>query len=215
MKRILSVFLLFATLLTSLTILSATAAVEEGLRIVSTGCSYTSSKPYTTDANKYTDNYRNKKMNELTDGKYGTSTVGAEWYGFNGASTYEIVVDLGKTYSDLARVQVQFGKQDSWGIVLPAAVKAFGSVDGKNFTMLGTLTDTTGGTGVNHDYAVDISGEYRYIRIEITSAGAFAFVSEVDVLCGYVDTLSFPKGNAFLAHLYIFALHTSLHFCHR
>ena len=206
MKKFLSVILLLSTLLTSLAVFSATAAVEEGLRIVSTGCSYTSSKPYTTDADKYTDNYRNKKMNELTDGKYGVSTGGAEWYGFNGASTYEIVVDLGKTYSDLARVQVQFGKQDSWGIVLPAAVKAFGSVDGKNFTMLGTLTDTTGGTGVNHDYAVDISGEYRYIRIEIASAGAFAFVSEVDVLCGYLSTLSFPKGNAYVEGEYIYGI---------
>lgn len=204
MKKILSIVLLIATVFTSFAIVPASAANDDGLRNVSKGCSYTASAPYTTDANKYTGNYRNKNYTELTDGAYGKSVDGSEWYGFNGKSEYFITIDLGKTYSDLARVKVQCGKQDSWGIVLPAEITVWGSVDGKTFTQLGTLTDQTGGNGVNHDYQSDIAGEYRYIKILIKPDGAFCFVSEVDVLCGYVDTVSFSKGNGYVEGKEIF-----------
>lgn len=204
MKKILSIVLLLATVFTSFAIVPASAANDDGLRNVSKGCSYTASAPYTTDANKYTGNYRNKNYTELTDGKYGKDPVGAEWYAFNGKSEYFITIDLGKTYSDLARVNVQCGKKDSWGIVLPSEMTVWGSADGKNFTQLGTLTDETGGDVVNHDYRADIAGEYRYIKILIKPDGAFCFVSEVDVLCGYVDTVSFSKGNGYVEGKEIF-----------
>ncbi|MBQ9794986.1 MAG: hypothetical protein IJW34_08600 [Clostridia bacterium] len=207
MKRALILCLLIAMVMTTLGITPVAAVEEDGLRIVSKGCSYTSTAPYVLDADKYTGNYRNKKLNELTDGVYGTTIDGSEWYAFlQGSTPHEIIVDLGKAYSDLARVRVQFGKKDDWAIILPAEVKVFGSLDGKNFTPLGVLEDVTGGTGVNHDYVADISGEYRYIRIEIAPGGFFAFVSEVDVFCGYVNTLSFPKGNAYVEGEYIYGI---------
>ena len=187
-RRSFCLFLLLAILVTGLIPGTIVIAKEEdGLRNVSKGCSYTSTAPYVVDAHKHTNNYRNKNYTELTDGVCGSSLVGPEWYAFNGGTTYEVVVDLGKTYSDLAKVNVNVCRKDDYGIVLPKSISVYGSTDNKNFTKLGTLKDTAANAEQNyHDYSADITGEYRYIRFEIVSGGAFAFVSEVEVLCGYI-----------------------------
>ncbi len=187
-KRFFCLFLLLAVLVTGL-VPGLVVVAEEGLRNVSKGCSYTSTAPYVVDAHKYTGNYRNKNYTELTDGVYASSSGGSEWYAFNGASTYEVVVDLGKTYTDIARVNVQVGRMDSWGIILPKSITVAGSTDNKTFTELGTLKDTAKDPDqAYHDYTADVTGAYRYIRFKITSAGAFTFISEVEVLCGYLST---------------------------
>ncbi len=192
--------LLFAIVLT--TVLAAfpvLAETDDGLTNVALGAKYESSAPYIIDADKYTNNYRNKDYDELTDGEKGSTVDGDEWYAFQGAQNYYITIDLGKTYDDLARIAVEFGNKEDWAIVLPAEVKASGSVDGKNFTELGMLRDSNeGNTSVYHSYVLDVSGEYRYIRLDIKQAGFFTFVSEVEVFSGYIGTLSINKGNAYL-----------------
>ncbi len=195
-KRGLSVFLLLAILLTGLIPGSIVFAAEDELRNVSKGCSYTAPQPYIQDAANYEpNNYRHKNYKELTDGVYGSSTGGAEWYAFWGASKYDVTVDLGKVYTDIARVAVQVGKKDDWGIVLPKSITVSGSADNKNFTPLGTLKDTASDSGqAYHTYEADVTGEYRYIRFEITSSGTFTFVSEVEVFCGYLSSFGVKEG---------------------
>jgi len=192
--------LLIATLLTTLlAALPVMAETEEGLTNVALGAKYESSAPYVLDADKHTNNYRNKDYDELTDGEKGSDPVGDEWYAFIGGQEYYITIDLGKTYDDLARIAVECCNKEDWGIVLPASIKASGSVDGKEYTDLGTFTDLNeGDTGAYHSYVLDISGEYRYIRIDLKKAGFFTFVSEVEVFSGYIGTLSINKGNAFI-----------------
>ena len=189
-KRSFCLFLMLAILVTGMIPGAIVIAKEEdGLRNVSKGCSYTATAPYVVDANKYTDNYRNKNYTELTDGVYGSTTTGSEWYAFYGAGPFQIVVDLGKTYTDIARVSVNVGRKDDWGIVLPKSITVSGSTDNKEFTQLATLKDTASEPNQAYrDYVADVSGEYRYIRFDITSGGTFAFVAEVEVFCGYIST---------------------------
>lgn len=202
--------MLLAVLLT--TVIAAfpvLAETENGLTNVALGAKYESSAPYVLDADKHTDNYRNKNYTELTDGKKGESTVGSEWYAYNGANSYTVTVDLGKTADSLARVAVQFGKMTDYAIHLPGKVTVSGSVDGKSFTELGEMKDSTkADTAVNHDYILDLSGdaEYRYIRIDFTSNGFFTFVSEVEVFTGYISEFSIAAGNAFIEENRIYGL---------
>lgn len=195
--------LLLAILLTTvLTAFPVLAETESGLKNVALGAKYESDAPYVLDADKHTDNYRNKNYTELTDGKKGTSTVGPEWYAYSGKNSYTITVDLGKTTDDLARVAVQFGKMESYAIHLPSAVAISGSADGKTYTELGNAKDLlpAGSTDVNHDYVLDLAdgSAYRYIRVTITPNGFFTFVSEVEVLSGYISDFSITSGNAFV-----------------
>jgi|GEM_PF-2582247 len=181
--------LLFAVLLTAISaVFSVTAETEDMLTNVALGAKYESSAPYVLDADKHTNNYRNKDYDELTDGEKGSDPVGDEWYAFIGGQEYYITIDLGKTYDDLARIAVECCNKEDWGIVLPASIKASGSVDGKEYTDLGTFTDLNeGDTGAYHSYVLDISGEYRYIRIDLKKAGFFTFVSEVEVYAPVSD----------------------------
>lgn len=200
--------LLFAILLT--TVLAAFpvfAETEEGLKNVALGAKYESSAPYVLDADKYTGNYRNKDYDELTDGEKGSDPVGDEWYAFQGSQNYYIIVDLGEVKQDLARIAMEFCNKEDWAIVLPAEVKASASADGKTYEELGKLADLNDGeSGAYHTYAIDISGAYRYIRIDIKQAGFFTFVSEVEVLAGYIGTLSINKGNAYIENGVIYGL---------
>ncbi len=199
--------LLFATLFTALLAVFPAAETDNGLKNVALGAKYESSAPYILDADKYTGNYRNKDYDELTDGEKGSDPVGDEWYAFQGSQDYYITVDLGEVKKDLARIAVEFCNKEDWAIVLPAEVKASGSSDGKNYTELGTLKDSNADeTGSYHSYVLDFSGEYRYIRIDFKQAGFFTFVSEVEVLAGYISTFSISKGNAYIENGMIYGL---------
>ena len=112
----------------------------------------------------------------------------AEWFGFYNNGNYPtnapdkvgyFIIDLEKAY-DVNNIRVGLIKNESWGIVAPASVKAYGSLDGEEFAEIGTFAyDLTDGVGVWTEITAEATA--RYIKIEVTLAGTFAFVNEVEV----------------------------------
>lgn len=181
-------------------------AEESSLKNVALGCSYTSSAPYTVDADKYIekgeDNYRIKKGNELTDGKKGTSGYGSEWYAFYNTATYTVTIDLGSVTNELVRVSGEFREDTAASVSLPTSVKVSGSQDGTSFTDLGEMIDLSSGNNSNHDFRLDLPDgtSARYIRLTIgKGSGMFVFLSEVEVFTGYIEELSFRTEDVYIS----------------
>lgn len=196
MKRTLCLILVLAMSLSVLLAIPASAAEDELVNVAS-GCSYTGTAPYTVDANKYTDNYRNIDGKELTDGVKGSSTGGTEWYALYSGSEYELTVDLGKTVGGIVKIVCEFGEKDDWGITLPDAVTYSGSNDNKSWTSLGAASKSKNERG-NYDYTLTLNkgGSYRYVRANIVRGEKiFCFISEFEVFAGYLANLDFNVGS--------------------
>lgn len=199
-KRIVCLLLLLVLLAASAIQAIPASAAENGLTNVARGCSYTSSTPYTTDADKNPGTYRDKKGNELTDGVKGSSLIGPEWYAFYGAQSYTVTVDLGSVKSNLARVAGEFCEKTDYSINLPSKVTVSVSNDGSSFMDVGNLQDTTKAGEYYHAYQLDLpeGTSARYVRLTIgTGGGMFVFLSEVEVFSGYISDLSFRTDDVY------------------
>ncbi len=110
------------------------------------------------------------------------------WFGFyeNGANPTNapdkigyFIIDLENAYS-LTSVKAHLINKDAWGIGVPVSAKAYISIDGTNFTEAGELEiDST--DGVEYWTEVEVTGNARYVKFELTLSTSFAFVSEVEV----------------------------------
>lgn len=196
MKRTLCFLLVLAMALSVLCVLPVSAE-EDGLKNVAAGCSYTGTAPYTVDAEKYTDNYRNIDGKELTDGVKGSSAGGSEWYALYSLNEFELTVDLGKTVGGIVKIVCEFEEKLDWGIGLPDSVTYSGSNDNKAWDSLGAASKISNERG-NYDYTLTLNkgGSYRYIRANIERGEKiFCFISEFEVFSGYVSTLDFNTGS--------------------
>jgi hexosaminidase len=106
--------------------------------------------------------------NSLTDGVRGTSTVTKYWHGFNGKDLIA-TIDLGKVtgINKLSLGCLQHYKD--W-IFFPENVTFELSIDGKNFTTAGTVTNTVSPTeqgSIIKDFSIKIPEQQaRYVRVK-------------------------------------------------
>ena len=154
----------------------------DGLDIISYGCSYTATKPYTDSTNGYAD----ISGKELTDGAYYTSSYGTEWHAFHRSITekdgkHQVTVDLGSVYTDLEKIYMEFREDLAASVGLPEYVEFYISDDGIDFTLLKKVNlskATIGcpGAVINQKFSA------RYVKAVFpTSAKSFVFVSELAV----------------------------------
>lgn len=135
---------------------------------------------------------------ELTDGKDGNGSEGfsPSWVGFNGKSSYDFIVDLGSSVSNMTKFSVNALQLQSWGIQLPKEVVVYVSNDKTNWTKAGTMTPESGILGAtNKDggYTLEttlsngVSG--RYVKFSVTPYATFIFIGEVSAYAKY-DTVT-------------------------
>ncbi|MBR6506625.1 MAG: DUF4855 domain-containing protein [Clostridia bacterium] len=154
----------------------------DGLDIISYGCSYTATTPYTNSTNGYAD----ISGNELTDGAYYTSSYGTEWHAFYRNYTekdgkHQVILDLGSVYTDLKKIYMEFREDPGASIGLPEYVEFYISDNGKDYTLLKKVSLSKAAIGcpgavINQKFSA------RYIKaIFPTSSKSFVFVSELAV----------------------------------
>lgn len=132
---------------------------------------------------------------KLTDGvaKAELSYNNDEWFGFycNGEDQSVInapnklgyvVIDLGASY-DIHSVSVNFvDLAGGSGIFAPTAVNAYLSADGETWSDAVALTipaETT--KGVSYAVEGEVSGNARYVKVDVALGGTFAFLNEIEV----------------------------------
>ncbi len=134
---------------------------------------------------------RDSYYGSITDGSAVMNLNGdnhKNWFGFyhNGDNPTNapdkvgyFIIDLEKVY-DIDTIKVGLIQNVGWGIAGPAGVKAYGSLDGETFEEIGTFEfSLVDGVGVWTEIAAEAKAQY--IKIEVTLAGTFAFVNEVEV----------------------------------
>jgi predicted alpha-1,2-mannosidase len=133
----------------------------------------------------------------LLDGIHGTTNWRkGDWQGYQ-AQDFEAVVDLKETKSISTCKTFCLQDTRSW-IVMPTQVAYYSSLDGVNFTLLGTLTHTVDPQDYEnsiHDFALQLSKsiQTRYIKVKAINYGklpewhigaggdAFIFVDEIEI----------------------------------
>lgn len=131
-----------------------------------------------------------------------TASYDNKWYGlfYNGGAAAtntidgvaSIVIDLGaaKTYGT---IKANVWQPNASGIGIPA-IKAFASVNNKDWLELGTLTNPTGTIGwAKLDLATAMTSQY--IKLEVVSNAAFAMMNEIEVY-QYATATSFSADFA-------------------
>lgn len=135
-------------------------------------------KPYMTSAESAS-NYIDTDGKELTDGGYGndSSYTASGWAGYLRAETLVITVDLGEELSGLETFNTVAFRNSVDGIEPPQSVKFSVSSDGQTYTELGTVTK-------DNDFSLTLEETVsaRYVKFEVLTAGAWCFVSEVEVI---------------------------------
>ncbi|MBR5779534.1 MAG: hypothetical protein IKY21_02780 [Clostridia bacterium] len=134
---------------------------------------------------------RESYYGNITDGSAVMNLNGdnhKNWFGFyhNGDNPTNapdkvgyFIIDLEKVY-DIDTIKVGLIQNVSWGIAGPAGVKAYGSLDGETFEEIGTFEfSLEDGVGIWTEIAAEAKAQY--VKIEVTLAGTFAFVNEVEV----------------------------------
>ncbi len=134
---------------------------------------------------------RDSYYGNITDGSAIMNLNGdndKNWFGFynNGDAPTNapdkvgyFIIDLEKVY-DVEGIKVGLIQQTGWGIAGPAGVKAYGSLDGETFEEIGTFEfSLENGVGIWTEISAE--AQAQYIKIEVTLAGTFAFVNEVEV----------------------------------
>lgn len=116
------------------------SGVSQKYDIVSYGCSYTATKPYTDT----TLEYANVDGKELTDGRYAMTNYGTEWHAFyrpyaDRDGKLNITLDLGSYYDNLEYIYLEFRDDAKASIGVPAKVDFYVSSDGVNFSPLKTV----------------------------------------------------------------------------
>ncbi|MBR2914734.1 MAG: DUF4855 domain-containing protein [Clostridia bacterium] len=154
----------------------------DGMDIVSYGCSYTATTPYTNSTNGYAD----ISGKELTDGAYYTSSYGTEWHAFHRGLTekdgrHQVTVDLGSVYTDLEKIYMEFREDSGASIGLPEYVEFYVSDNGTDFTLLKKVSLKKAAIGCP-GAVINQSFSARYVKAVFpTSARSFVFVSELAV----------------------------------
>lgn len=166
-----------------------TSGVSRDYSIVSIGCDYTATAPYTDSSSGYAD----IDGKELTDGEYFSTEYGTEWHAFHRNTTesdgnHQITVDLGSYYTNLEYIFLEFREDEGASIGLPEKVDFYVSADGVNFTLLKRTSPE--GAVIGCPAAVYEGKEFsaRYIKAVFPpSKRAFVFVSELAVGCSTSD----------------------------
>ncbi len=154
----------------------------DGLDIISYGCSYTATKPYTNSTNGYAD----ISGKELTDGEYYSSSYGTEWHAFHKNLTekdgrHQITVDLGSVYTDLKKIYLEFREDPGASIGLPEYVEFYVSDNGKDFTLLKKVNLSRASIGCP-GAVINQSFSARYVKAVFPpSSRSFVFVSELAI----------------------------------
>ena len=132
---------------------------------------------------------------KLTDGaaKAEVSYNHDEWFGFycNGTDASIInapdklgyvIIDLGEAY-DIYGVSVNFvDLAGDSGIYAPTAVNAYLSADGTTWGEAVALTIPSDRTkGESYAVAGEVSGNARYVKVDVALGGTFAFLNEIEV----------------------------------
>lgn len=121
---------------------------------------------------------------KLTDGISAEQFDTYTWVGFAGGTALTIDIDLGDDTHDIADIDIGCLRQTEYGIGLPGTAIIYASVDGTEYTKLGTIfTPTTlGDTACKYTYAFhfDKTLKARYIRLLFSSqeCGWF-FIDEI------------------------------------
>ncbi len=132
---------------------------------------------------------------KLTDGvaKAELSYNNDEWFGFycNGEDQSVInapdklgyvIIDLGAAY-DIYGVSINFmDLAGDSGIFAPTAVNAYLSADGETWSDAVALTipaETT--KGISYAVEGEVSGNARYVKVDVALGGTFAFLNEIEV----------------------------------
>ncbi|SHF05072.1 alpha-1,2-mannosidase, putative [Flavobacterium fontis] len=133
----------------------------------------------------------------LLDGIHGTTNWRkGDWQGYQ-AQDFEAVVDLKETKSISTCKTFCLQDTRSW-IVMPTQVAYYSSLDGVNFTLLGTLTHTVDPQDYEnsiHDFALQLPKpiQARYLKVKAINFGklpewhigaggdAFIFVDEIEI----------------------------------
>lgn len=160
------------------------SGVSQKYDIVSYGCKYTASKPYTDSALGYSD----ISGLELTDGVYAESDYGTEWHAFYKLYTesdgnLQITLDLGSNYTDLAYFYLEFHEDLLASVGLPEKADFYISSDGVNFTHLCELDPGSAVIGADAAVYEGEPFEARYIKAVFPACQkqVFVFVSEFAV----------------------------------
>ena len=153
--------------------------------IISVGCDYTASAPYTnSDAG-----YANIDGHELTDGVFGSSDFGTEWYPFHISNIeddgfYYIDLDLGMIYDDIRFFALELKNDPASGISLPDYVEFYFSEDGSQYSSAGRISNLTDFT-LSSPSAVletDEPVSARYVKVKLAPGDLnFLFASELSV----------------------------------
>ncbi|MCM1293227.1 MAG: family 20 glycosylhydrolase [Bacteroides sp.] len=131
----------------------------------------------------YSEKYAAGGDSTLTDGILGGWTYGDKrWQGWTG--DMELIVDLGET-KPLHAVNTGFMHSEGAWVQLPDAVTYSVSLDGKNFTEVGTVNtdmDPTYGKIMFKNYFLPLNTEARYVRLQAKAnprPGAWLFLDEI------------------------------------
>ncbi len=195
MKKFLAILLSLTFVMSAMpTITMGAPTVTEFLNIA-TGADYTLSLE---PAYQYSDS-----GGELTDGKIGSVAFSdSAWVGHQGSDKFEVTVDLGEV-KEFRGAKAHFLCTSSGGVIGPAGLEVYYSVDGTEWNLLGAKNDSTkhigpnDGSGYHEDIDVisveaDAPVEGQYVRFKLLrhDGSAWCFVGEVEV---YADILSKPK----------------------
>ena len=162
---------------------SEPAEVFEFASVVSVGKTYTSTV-------KAGDSYEDSYNSELTDGLFApeaeVSYTEAKLSGYSAgaASGVDFVIDLEEVVSRVYGFEVSYLDTHEAGIAPPAKVDVYGSVDGEEWTSLGSATIFTGDERTMQKAVLNITFAYdaRYIKFSIKKGSAWIFVDELSVI---------------------------------
>jgi len=145
---------------------------------------------------QYANQYAANGNNALIDGIRGSENFRTgDWQGYEGKDL-DAVVDLGSA-KDISHIAIGFLQDQGAWIFMPSEVDFYSSMDGKNFTQLGTdkntITQNHDGP-ILHDFYVDANTKARYIKIVGKNIGtcpswhpgkgnpAWIFADEIQIL---------------------------------
>ena len=136
-------------------------------------------------------------VGELTDGLFDPEGHYDEsiWYGADRRKTeddaFTMIFDLEETYNNIEEVKAFVWPAGYSGIVVPASIDVYGSVDGEEYFELGSIDAFDGTDPQWISFAFETYATARYIRIDMVASvegdtGVFWFVGEVEVNAGEV-----------------------------
>lgn len=137
---------------------------------------------------------------KLTDGISAEQFDTYTWVGFAGGTALTIEIDLGNDTHSIADIDIGCLRQIEYGIGLPGTAIIYASVDGTEYTKLGTIyTPTTlGDTACKYTYAFhfDKALKARYIRLLFSSQECGWFFIDEITAKAYSSDFEASSGDA-------------------